>query len=250
MAAVIVGVAIAAISAALAGCATVEGREGGDPADPFEPTNRKVLELNLALDRAVIKPVAQAYRDLVPEFVRNRIRAFLDNLAEPRVVVNQFLQGRTEAAGNEFARFFLNSTVGVLGLFDIASARGLPRQSGDFGQTLFAWGVSDGVYLVLPLFGPSNTRDSLGLAVDAYTTPPAHLIRGNDAVPIDAGVAIVDGIDLRARNIETLDELQSSALDFYSHLKSVVRQRRSADLRETGRALPGGDELTDPGASP
>src|SRR5262249_24968045 len=123
------------VCVALAGCATMPP-ESASSDDPLEPLNRAVFNINTALDEAVIKPVAQAYRDIVPEPVRDRIRSAIDNLAEPRILVNDLLQGRPDAAAITFNRFFLNTTIGIAGLFDPATERGLPKQSGDFGQTL------------------------------------------------------------------------------------------------------------------
>lgn len=235
--------------AALAGCASVPAGER-HPDDPLEPLNRQVFAFNDKLDQAVIKPVAQAYLDVVPAFVRDRIRAFIDNLAEPRIFVNDVLQGRFNTAGMTFTRFVANSILGVGGFFDYASAHGFPRQTGDFGQTLYAWGIDDGPYLVLLLFGPSNVRDAVGLGVDLATTPPALVLQGDDTRFATGAIGIVDGIDLRARNIDTLDAIKASSLDYYTHLKSVVRQHRAAALREA-RGLPATPpELVDPGATP
>ena len=234
---------------ALAGCASLPQGEH-PPDDPLEPLNRAVFDFNDKVDSAVIKPVAKAYLAAVPEFVRDRIRAFIDNLAEPRIFANEMLQGRFDAAGITLSRFLANTIAGVGGLFDVATGQGLARQSGDFGQTLYAWGVDDGPYLVLLFFGPSNVRDAIGLGVDLYTTPPAQVVHGDDAGAIGFGVGLVDGIDLRARNIDTLDEIKASSLDYYTHFKSIWRQHRSAALREA-RGLPETPpELTDPGATP
>src|SRR6266545_6089124 len=117
---------------ALSGCAHLTTGQAGSPDDPLEPLNRAVFETNIALDDALIKPVAQAYRDIVPEFVRDRIRSAIDNLAEPRIFVNDLLQRRPDAAGITFARFFLNTTAGLGGMFDLAAGQGLAKQSGDF----------------------------------------------------------------------------------------------------------------------
>lgn len=245
-------VAAAVAAALLGGCATMPGecRRSDDQRDPLEPLNRHIFAFNLALDRTVIKPVAKAYRSVLPQFVRDGIRAIVDNLKEPLVLVNDLLQGRGTAAGITGRRFIINSTFGLGGLTDRAAEWGLPRQSGDFGQTLFAWGLADGPYLVLPFFGPSNVRDSFGLGVDSYASPLRY-VGSTDVrqdLPIATGAA--DGIDLRSRNIESLDELESSAFDFYAYLRSVTRQQRQSILRQarepTG-AQPG-EELVDPGA--
>ncbi len=232
----------------LAGCATVSGGDTS-PDDPFEPVNRAVLDTNTALDQALIKPIAEAYRQAFPQSVRDRIRSAIDNLAEPRIFVNDLLQRRPNAAGITFTRFLVNTTVGLGGLFDPATEQGLPRQSGDFGQTLYSWGVDDGPYLVLLFFGPSNFRDALGLGVDLYTTPPALVVTGHAGTITGLAVGTVDGIDLRSRNIESLDEIIASALDYYSNLKSLTRQRRQAQLREGRGLAPEPQELTDPGSS-
>ena len=139
--------------------------------------NRVVFDANDAIDAAILRPLAEGYRAVVPQFVRDRIRAFVDNLQEPRIFVNDLLQGRINAAGITFARLYVNTMLGLAGMFDVASGRDLPRQTGDFGETLYFWGVDSGPYLVLPLFGPSNFRDAFGLGVDLYTTPPAHCSR-------------------------------------------------------------------------
>ena len=233
------------LAAALAGCATVPGTHRSSD-DPLEPLNRTVFDINNALDDALIKPLAETYRATVPVFVRDRIRAFIDNLAEPRIFVNDVLQGRFNAAGFTFARFVANSLAGAGGVFDFASMHGLPKQTGDFGQTLYAWGMADGPYLMLLLFGPSNVRDAFGLGVDMATTPPALVIHGRAERVFGAALGIVDGIDLRSRNIETLDEIKASALDPYAHLKSIFRQYRATQLREARGLADVPPELTDP----
>jgi phospholipid-binding lipoprotein MlaA len=243
-------IAVAFASCVLAGCATLDtsGRASAD--DPFEPVNRVVFDFNTALDRHVIEPVARTYRDVVPAIVRDRVRFVLDNLAEPRIFLNDMLQGRGDAAGTTFARFFINTTVGFFGFFDQASESGYEKQTGDFGQTLYAWGVDDGPYLVLLFFGPSNVRDAIGLGVDFYTTFPSHLIGGHDAWKISLGIGALDGLDLRARNLDVIDELRRSSLDPYTHFKSVTRQYRHAQLRPARGETQEPPELEDPGATP
>ncbi len=237
-----------ALCAALAGCATAPGTRDSGNDDPFEPVNRIVFNANDAVDTAVIRPMAEAYRTAVPQFVRDRIKAFVDNLQEPRIFANNLLQLRINDAGFTFARFYVNSTLGLLGLFDIASEHGLPKQTGDFGETLYVWGVDSGPYLVLPLFGPSNPRDLFGLGVDLYTTPPAHLLPGNSGIWFNVGVDVVSGFDLRSRNIETLDQIKAHALDYYAQFRSIVRQHREAQLRAARGLTDAPEELIDPGA--
>lgn len=238
---------------ALSACATVPDSAGcADPnRDPFEPVNRKIFAFDLALDRAVIKPVAEAYRSVLPLFVRDRIHDVIDNLKQPLVFINDVLQGRGTAAAITAKRFAVNSTIGIGGLTDRATDLGLPRQSGDFGQTLFAWGFGAGPYLVLPLFGPSNVRDALGTGVDAFITPLGNIGSSDVRRELVLSTGVTDGIDLRSRNIESLDELERSSLDFYAYLRSVTRQQRQSVLREAitppGGSTAPGDTLSDPG---
>jgi phospholipid-binding lipoprotein MlaA len=236
------------LTLALAGCATVSGERGSSD-DPLEPINRAMLDVNTALDTAVIKPIAEAYREVVPQVARDSIRSAIENLAEPRILANDLLQGRPNAAGIAFTRFLVNTTVGLGGLFDVASQKGLPKQSGDFGQTLYTWGFDGGPYLVLLFFGPSNLRDTVGLGVDFFTTPPALALTGHGGVVAGLVVGTVDGIDLRSRNIESLDEIKASALDYYSSLKSITQQRREAQLREARGLATEPEEPIDPGVS-
>ena len=241
-------VAALVLCVAVGGCATVPG-DRTSPDDPLEPMNRAVLDTNTALDKAFIRPVAEAYRQILPQSVRNRIRSVIDNLAEPRIFVNDLLQGRADAAGITLARFLINTTAGFAGMFDPATEQGFARQSGDFGQTLYAWGMSDGPYLVLLFFGPSNFRDAIGLGVDLFTTPPALIVTGHAGVVTNMVVGTVDGMDLRSRNIESLDEIIASAVDYYSRLKSISVQHRQAQLREARGLKEEPQELVDPGAS-
>lgn len=231
----------------LAGCAT-----GADPSDPFESSNRAVLEFNTSLDDNVLRPVAQAYRDTVPAPMRRALRNFLRNLNEPVILANNLLQGRMMDAGHTLMRFYINSTAGALGLFDVATPSGIERRSGDFGQTLHAWGVPDGPFLMLPLFGPTTVRDALGDGVDALAGPVGLATGAATSAALSqmlgVGRGALGGLDLRAENIETLEALRSESLDYYARLRSVVRQRRDAEL---GRSHAGGEGLStldDPGA--
>ena len=212
--------------------------------------NRAVFDINTSLDKAVIRPVAEFYRDVVPPFVRDRIRSMIDNLKEPRIFANDLLQFRINAAGITFTRFVFNSTFGLAGMFDVAKDHDLPQQSGDFGETLFAWGFDEGPYLVLLFFGPSDLRDTIGLGVDLFTTPPGVFLSGNSGLWIGFAEGTVDAMDLRSRNIETLDQIVASSLDYYSHLKSIVQQHRRAELRDVREPAQEqeSDELIDPGA--
>ena len=211
--------------------------------DPLEPMNRKILDFNLFLDRILIKPVAQGYRWAVPEFGRNRMRNFLDNLGEPVIFINDSLQGEFSRANTTAGRFLFNSTFGIGGLWDQASRIGMERQTGDFGQTLYAWGVPDGPYLMLPILGPSNPRDAVGIGVDSYLDPFRYLARHYGANNAGLYRWIAFGIDERSRNIESFDEIQKNAIDLYAQLRSLWRQHRAAELRHGEPAPPEDEEL-------
>jgi phospholipid-binding lipoprotein MlaA len=203
--------------------------------DPLEPLNRGIFAGNQIFDQYLLRPLAVAYRDVVPEFGRTGIHHFLVNLREPVVFANAVLQGEGDKAGTTFARFFFNSTVGVFGLADPATSMGLKHQIGDFGQTLDVWGAPEGPYLVLPIIGPSNFRDAVGYGVDEYLDPMHYYAQNNDADEAVWGRFILDGLDRRSRVIDELDDLKKNSLDFYAQLRSIVRQHRAAEL---GHPLP------------
>lgn len=233
----------------LAACAT-----GQDPSDPFEPTNREVLAFNEGLDRSIIRPAAEAYREVVPAPARTGIRNVLNNLNQPVVLVNNLLQARFLDAGQTLMRFYINTTAGLLGIFDVATPAGITERPADFGQTLAALGLPDGPFLMLPVLGPTNLRDAVGTGVDSLANPVAiaggYVIGRTVNGLLGVGRGTLGGLDLRAENIETLDALRADSLDFYARLRSVVRQRRDAEL---GRASTGEatvETLDDPGAAP
>ena len=198
--------------------------------DPAEPTNRAVFGINRGLDAALLKPVATAYRDATPKFFQNRINDALDNLRSPVIFLNDVLQGELERAVTTLVRFIINSTLGLLGLNDIATDLGIKGHNEDFGQTLAVWGVPEGPYVMLPLFGPSNPRDAIGMVVD-FLIDPFNIWAGNTdrdfAVFARSGTRAVD---LRAIYMEALDELEKSSLDFYASIRSLYRQRRANEI--------------------
>jgi phospholipid-binding lipoprotein MlaA len=177
------------------------------------------------------------------------VRNFLDNLGEPVIFVNDSLQGEFGRAHTTFARFLFNTTFGIGGLWDQASKIGLEKQTGDFGQTLYSWGVPDGPYLVLPILGPSNPRDAVGFVVDSYIDPFRYVTVNNGARSAGLYRWVATGVDERARNIESFDEVQKNALDLYAQLRSLWRQHRASELRH-GEPVPLEDEelYEDPGA--
>ncbi|MGH6612286.1 MAG: MlaA family lipoprotein [Burkholderiaceae bacterium] len=233
--------------ATLSGCATT-GASSEDN-DPLEPLNREIFAFNNALDSAVIKPAAEGYRAVLPQYVRDRIRSVIDNLNEPLIFANNVLQLRFDAAVTTLGRFMANSTAGLGGMFDRATADGMPRQSGDFGQTLYRWGVGSGPYLVLPVLGPSNVRDAIGFGVDSYVSPVGFIgSEGNQRI-FATTKAVVGGLDTRERNIESVELLKENAIDFYAQIRNIVQQRRRAVLNEARETDPSKD-LIDPAPPP
>jgi len=220
--------------------------------DPLEPMNRTIFEFNQYLDRYLIKPVSLGYLHILPQFARDSIRNFLHNLGEPVIFANDMMQGEWEAANLTAGRFIINSSFGIGGVFDIAGQTGLERQTGDFGQTLYAWGSPEGPYLVLPIFGPSNPRDAIGMGVDGVMDPFGYLA-GDYEVGTTATISRMSasGIDLRSRNIDTLDDIQRNAIDFYAEMRSLYRQHRASELRH-GRPAPPPDIniMNEPGSQP
>jgi len=159
----------------LGGCATVGAGSSHGSDDPFKPVNKKIFVFNERLDRVLLKPTAEAYVGLIPLPVRRGVSDFFSNLKDVEVIVNESLQGRVRPAFLESARLVVNSTLGLAGLIDVATPMGLRARSADFGETLAVWGIRSGPYIVLPLLGSSDLRDSVGLGVDAYTNPTSYL---------------------------------------------------------------------------
>jgi phospholipid-binding lipoprotein MlaA len=190
--------------------------------DPNEQVNRRVMAVNQEL----LRPASQVVRAVVPGPVSERLHDLNSNLQEPRIFVNNVLQGRFEAAAHTGARFVLNSTFGMAGLFDVASRQGLPRQSGDFGQTLFVWGVPEGSYVVQPYLGPSTLRDAVGATVDMFSNPFGWFLA--PPVALTVGTAGVDAVD----RLGQLKQAEDASIDFYSFVRSSYYQMRRAELRE------------------
>ena len=217
----------------LAGCATSQpGAEDDEYSvhDPLEPVNRGIFAVNLVADDYVIRPVAQAYRDYMPQPIRNGVHNFLTNLRSPVIMFNDALQGQGKLAGDTFARLWVNTILGLGGIMDVASDIGIPFHDADFGQTLGVWGVPAGPYLVLPILGPSDPRDTVGLVADSFADPFNGLMRknGDDGDYVILGRTVVAGIDLRSRNIDLLDRIRSTSLDYYATLRSLYQQHREA----------------------
>jgi phospholipid-binding lipoprotein MlaA len=231
----------------LSGCATSPNNaqsevvETEDFNDPFEDANRAIFDFNQKVDRNVLVPVAKAYRTVLPDPVRDSLRDFLRNLREPLIFANNALQGDFEGAGETFARFTLNSTLGVGGLIDVAGRWGqLPYHEEDLGVTFGVWGIPEGPYLVVPLLGPSDPRDLVGQTAEGFGDPFNRLVTGNPYtlywIPFVRGG--VSGIDQRSRYIETLADIERTSLDYYATIRSLYRQRRAALVRGQRENLP------------
>lgn len=230
--------AFLALPVALIGCADVPKSpeaqaEALEANDPLEPVNRVVFDVNDFLDRLLIKPLAELYRFAIPDFVRDRVANILSNMGEPVIFANNLLQGETTRAGVTAQRFVVNTTAGLAGMFEVADDMKLYKQTGDFGQTLSVWGVGSGPYIVLPLFGPSNVRDSVGLGVDMLTSPWQYVVAMGDKTAQDTYMIVsftADGLARREQSLDAYSALRAGALDFYAEMRSVYRQYRNKQL--------------------
>jgi phospholipid-binding lipoprotein MlaA len=215
---------------ALAGCAGTPSPEALAANDPYEATNRDVLVLNQQLDQIFFIPTVKRYLSL-PDGVRTGVHNVLRNLATPTIFVNDALQGQPGRAGRTAVRFVFNSTFGLGGIFDLASKAGLAYHGEDFGQTLAVWGVGEGPYLMLPLLGPNNPRDTLGLAVDTFALDPTNYIHFKQHFWWDAGRQYLNFLDLRSQSFEALQGIERSSVDYYASLRNLYRQTRQAEIR-------------------
>ena len=211
----------------LGGCATASKN------DPLEPVNRGIYQFNDSVDRAVLKPVAQGYKDVVPDIVRTGISNFFSNLDDVLVLLNDLLQFKLPQAASDFSRLGWNSTVGIAGLIDVATPMGLDKHDEDFGQTLGYWGVGNGPYLVLPFLGPSTVRDTAGLAVDAK----ADVVYNADDVPTRNTAVGVKAVSTRANYLGAENVLQEAAIDPYVFLREAYLQRRRTLIHD-GNSMP------------
>ena len=230
-------VAAVLVGVFLTGCASMRAVEGPQEInDPFEPFNRLMFNTTLAIDKAVLRPTAIVYRAVFPQPIRDSVRNFLNNLDSPVIFTNDLLQGELARAKVTLVRTVVNTTVGIGGLFDVADRWGFPRHREDFGQTLATLGIGEGPYLFIPLFGPANPRDLFGYGTDLFFQPLTYVQWGDESyVPyVRSGV---DLIDLRARNIETLDEIEQTSLDYYASVRSLYRQSRNNEINNGASAV-------------
>jgi phospholipid-binding lipoprotein MlaA len=203
----------------LGGCASTGDR---DPRDPWEPMNRRIYRFNEVVDENIAKPVATAYRDLLHEEIRSRVRNFFANLGDVWIGANNLLQGKFEEGVQDWARFAFNSTFGLLGIHDVASDFGLEKHNEDFGQTLGRWGVGDGPYLVLPILSSSTVRDAFGTTVDWYADPLQEL----DPNRVRNSAVVVRLVNTRADLLDASRILEQAALDKYVFQRDAYLQRR------------------------
>lgn len=216
-------------AALLTGCASTADLEEGEVYDPIEPANRMVFAVNDTLDIFVVQPTAFVYKEAIPAPVRDMVRSFLDWVRSPVVLANDILQSDWNAAEVTLSRFIANAP--LFGFVDNATGLGLTHRDEDFGQTLAVWGTEGGMYIVLPLLGPSNVRDTVGRVVD-YFMDPATYIGDDDAnFNYQIGRRAADGIDFRARNYEVINELKATSVDYYARVRTIYQQRRDAAIR-------------------
>jgi phospholipid-binding lipoprotein MlaA len=205
----------------LSACATT----GGDPRDPWEGLNRKTYAFNDALDKAVLKPIAQGYQKVTPAFAQEGVNNFYSNLEDVGTALNNIAQGKLKEGASDAARFVVNSVIGVLGLWDVATPMGFEKHDEDFGQTLGWWGVPPGPYLVLPLLGPSTARDAPARAVDPSWYYYGRLDdTGRDRV--HWSLFGLDKVRTRANLLKAEGILDEAALDKYTFLRDAWLQRR------------------------
>ena len=226
----------------LGGCATPPSPDDPDAVadyketnDPLEPTNRAIYAFNNGLDTVIMRPAAKAYRLLVPPPVRGGIHNFLSNLGAPVQLSNDMLEGKPRRVGDTTMRFLINTTVGVLGVFDFAKDWGYPNHDADFGMTLALWGLPEGPFLFLPVFGPSDPRDAIGLGVDTAIDPFTWVGQGAAIRALDWSRFGINALDQRERHLDDIDSVKQTALDPYATFRSLYRQHRHAQIDDARR---------------
>jgi phospholipid-binding lipoprotein MlaA len=200
--------------------------------DPLEGINRAVFSFNNVADRMLLEPVARGYRKLPPP-IQSGLGNFINNLKLPLAALNQLLQGQGNNAAESTGRFLVNSTVGVFGLIDVADNIGLDQKEEDFGQTLATWGVGEGFYIVLPLFGPSNVRDTTGMVMTMMTDPVnAYAVSQGQGWVVPVKTA-ANAIDQRSQIIDEVNALRDNSVDYYAAVRSSYYQNRKAAIVNT-----------------
>jgi phospholipid-binding lipoprotein MlaA len=215
----------------VAGCASDDNKEAQLADDPLEPMNRYFFDFNQRLDRHAALPAASFYADTVPSGIRGNVHNFLVNLGGPVNVANDLLIAEFVNAGEAGARFIVNTTVGVAGIFDVATDWGLPERSRDFGETLGVLGVGQGPYLVLPLRGPSSVRDFAGGYVDGYFSP-LHFLHYTGSTYVGLVKSSLGSVDNRSANIVTYRDIERASVDYYATMRAYYRQRREREVED------------------
>ena len=210
--------------------------------DCFEGLNRATFSLNQGLDKIIFKPVAKGYRAL-PSPVRTGTSNALNNISSLITIPNNILQGELKTAGVNTGRFAINTTAGILGIFDVAEKMGFSKyEKEDYGQTLGKWGVSAGCYVVLPVLGPSTVRDTFGSFLNLVGGDPYYNIstHGNNEylkTSVYTTTKIISGIDFRAKNLDSIDNLQKNSMDFYASVKSLYLQDRQQKIANSNPTI-------------
>jgi len=220
------GWVLLALAAFLSGCAGTPAEDGGEAPvraeyDPLEPLNRGLYALNDAVDRVTLKPIARGYKAVVPEFARRGVTNFSRNLFTPRSALNNLLQGKPGPGFTDLGRFIINTTLGVGGLIDIATAQGIPEYDEDFGQTFAVWGIPEGPYLFLPILGPKTLLDAVSTPLNIFADPLYHY----DNSSVRDKVYVLRTIDLRMRLL-TAETLLEDSKDPYLTLRESYLQNR------------------------
>lgn len=193
--------------------------------DPWEGFNRTMFSFNEGLDRAVLKPVTEGYRFIMPDFAEQGVHNFFENIGDVKTFINNVLQGKPKEASDDLGRVIVNTTIGIGGLFDVATVIGIPKHDEDFGQTLGAWGVESGPYLVLPLFGPSSLRDGVGRIPDMMVDP-VQQVSDED---VRLGLRVLRVIDTRSQLLDAEGVISG---DRYTFIRDAYLQRRQFEVND------------------
>lgn len=208
----------------------VSQSEASSDNDPLEVVNRAILKFNEFIQALLLRPIAQIYVMMLPDFALDGIHNALSNLSSPVTLANDILQWEPERAWNTTQRLFINSTIGIGGLVDTAKAFGIEGHTEDLGQTFAVWGIPEGFYLVLPIFGPSNPRDAVGKYLNSFLDPVSRWASNTDRGEITLARATVAGVDEFSSVMDDLQKLKDTSIDYYAALRSIARQKRRAEI--------------------
>ena len=229
----------ALVLAGLAGCATPPPADDPDAVaeykennDPLEPTNRVFYAVNDALDTVILRPIALAYRYGTPQPVQTGVHNVLANLGTPVVLANDMLQGKPRRAGDTFMRMVVNTTIGIGGLFDFATDMGWPAHDNDLGLTFAVWGMPSGVFLYLPIIGPSNPRDGIAFGIDTFSDPLGYVGKGQAVRNLRMARIGLAAVDARSRVLDDFDKVKAQAFDPYATIRSLSQQYRRQKIKD------------------